>query len=92
MYSLAPDPKNLTKIGAANLRVGQTKTFPNGVSVTFDGWKPWVSLQVSHDPTQGFLLLSARRHGDRPRPVAGRTPPAAVDPGPRATMGRRLPW
>ena len=54
-----PDPKNLTKIGAANLRVGQTKTFPNGVAVTFDGWKPWVSLQVSHDPTQGWLLLGA---------------------------------
>ncbi|SHH19332.1 cytochrome c biogenesis protein [Jatrophihabitans endophyticus] len=49
----------LTKIGAANLRVGQTKTFANGVSVTFDGWRPWASLQVSHDPAQGWLLGAA---------------------------------
>jgi cytochrome c biogenesis protein len=41
------------------LQVGQTKTFSNGVSVTFDGWKPWASMQVSHDPAQGWLLLSA---------------------------------
>jgi cytochrome c biogenesis protein len=27
--------------------------------VTFDGWLPWVSLQVSHDPTQGWLLWAA---------------------------------
>ena len=27
--------------------------------MTFDGWKQWVSLQVSHDPTQGYLLIAA---------------------------------
>jgi cytochrome c biogenesis protein len=27
--------------------------------VTFDGWVPWASLQISHDPAQGYLLIAA---------------------------------
>lgn len=57
VYSV--DPSHMRKIGAANLRIGQTKTFPDGVAVTFDGWTPYVNLQVSHDPAQGWLLLAA---------------------------------
>ena len=57
VYSL--DLTKLTKVGAANMRIGQTATFPGGVKVTFDGWRPWVSLQVSHDPSQDYLLISA---------------------------------
>ena len=53
------DTSKMAKLGAANLRIGQTKTFSNGVSVTFDGWVPWVSMQVSHDPAQGYLLFAA---------------------------------
>jgi cytochrome c biogenesis protein len=57
VYSL--NKSALTRIGQANLHVGQTVRTANGVSVTFDGWVPWVSLQVSHDPTQGYLLFAA---------------------------------
>jgi cytochrome c biogenesis protein len=57
VYAL--DTSKMTKIGAANLRIGQTTRLPHGVSVTFDGWVPWASLQVSHDPAQGYLLISA---------------------------------
>ena len=57
VYTL--DTTEMKRIGAVNLREGQSKTFANGVSVTFDGWKPWVSLQVSHDPAQGWLLGGA---------------------------------
>jgi cytochrome c biogenesis protein len=57
VYSL--DLSHLHKIGKANLQIGKTKTFPDGVSVRFDGWVPWAALQVSHDPTQGYLLFSA---------------------------------
>ena len=57
VYSI--DTTDMKKIGAANLRTGQTQTFPNGVTVRFDGYKQWVALQVSHDPTQGWLLLAA---------------------------------
>jgi cytochrome c biogenesis protein len=57
VYTL--DTTKMKKIGAANLHIGETKTFKGGVSVTFDGWVPWASFQVSHDPAQGYLLLSA---------------------------------
>ncbi|MGN6608820.1 MAG: cytochrome c biogenesis protein ResB [Jatrophihabitans sp.] len=57
VYTL--DTSKMKRVGAVNLRIGQSKTFANGVSVTFDGWQPWVSLQVSHDPVQGYLLFSA---------------------------------
>ena len=54
VYTL--DTSKMTKIGAANLRVGQSVKLAGGVSVRFDGWKPWVSFQVNHDPSQGWLL------------------------------------
>jgi cytochrome c biogenesis protein len=57
VYSL--DTSKMKKIGAVNLVVGQSKSFANGVSVTFDGWVPWASMQVSHDPSQGYLLAAA---------------------------------
>jgi cytochrome c biogenesis protein len=57
VYSL--DTSKMKKIGAVNLHVGQTQRLPNGVTVTFDGWQPWVTLQVSHDPVQGYLLIAA---------------------------------
>jgi cytochrome c biogenesis protein len=57
IYAL--DTSRMHSLGLSDLRVGQTKKFSNGVSVTFDGWKPWASIQVSHDPAQGWLLVSA---------------------------------
>ena len=57
VYSL--DHSKMKQIGAENLVIGQTKTLSNGVQVTFDGWTPWVNLQVSHDPAQGYLLFAA---------------------------------
>jgi len=57
VYSL--DKTKLKQIGQKNLSVGQTLTMPNGISVTFDGYVQWASMQVSHDPTQGYLLIAA---------------------------------
>jgi cytochrome c biogenesis protein len=57
VYTL--DISKMKRLGMANLRVGQTQKFANGVSVRFDGWLPWASIQVSHDPAQGWLLWSA---------------------------------
>jgi cytochrome c biogenesis protein len=57
VYTL--DTSKMTQLGAANLQTGQTAKFGNGVSVTFDGWVPYASIQVSHDPSQGWLLWSA---------------------------------
>ncbi|HTZ44247.1 MAG TPA: cytochrome c biogenesis protein ResB [Jatrophihabitans sp.] len=62
VYSLNADAiasGKLKKVGAKNLSVGQTLTLPDGTTVRFDGYKQWATLQVSHDPTQGWLLLVA---------------------------------
>jgi cytochrome c biogenesis protein len=57
VYSL--DTSKMTKLGAVNLAIGQSKSFANGVTVRFDGWLPWASMQVSHDPSQAYLLAAA---------------------------------
>jgi cytochrome c biogenesis protein len=57
VYSL--DKTNLKQVGAANLAVGQTVKLASGVSVRFDGYSQWAGLQVSHDPSQTYLLVAA---------------------------------
>ncbi|WP_420368316.1 cytochrome c biogenesis protein ResB [Curtobacterium sp. L1-20] len=68
VYTL--DTKGLTEIAGTDapaksleLKPGQTKTLPDGAgSITFDGVKRYVSLDVHHDPSQlfvaGFAVLS----------------------------------
>jgi cytochrome c biogenesis protein len=42
------------------LAVGQTQTLPGGAgSVTFTGYKQWISLQVNHDPGRAPALAAA---------------------------------
>jgi cytochrome c biogenesis protein len=53
------DKTKMTKVGAKNLAIGQTMSLPDGTRVRFDGYKQWATLQVSHDPTQGYLLIAA---------------------------------
>jgi cytochrome c biogenesis protein len=53
------DTGKLKKVGAKNLSVGQSLTLADGTKITFDGYKQWASLQVSHDPTQTYLLIAA---------------------------------
>jgi cytochrome c biogenesis protein len=62
VYSLDQTQKDsgaLKQIGTANLQIGQTTTLANGTKITFNGWVPWAGLQVSHDPTQTYLLVAA---------------------------------
>ena len=59
VYSLDMSAGSLKQVGMANLRIGETAKLANGVSVTFDGWVPWVGIQVSHDPSQTYLLFAA---------------------------------
>ena len=49
----------LRHIGTATLTPGQSKTLPNGVRVTFDGYAQWVNFQISHNPAQNYLLIAA---------------------------------
>jgi cytochrome c biogenesis protein len=92
VYSL--DTTKMTRLGAANLQIGQSAKFAHGVSVTFDGWVPFASIQVSHDPSQGFLLWSALAMvigllgslGIRRRRVWLRITPSSAGPGQSHTV------
>lgn len=49
----------LRRVAQANLAVGQDTALPDGSKVRFDGYQRWVSVQVSHDPAQDWVLGSA---------------------------------
>ena len=49
----------LTKVGAANLKVGESATLPDGTTIAFTGYKEFASLQLSHDPGQLWVLGAA---------------------------------
>jgi cytochrome c biogenesis protein len=49
----------LKRVDRANLTPGQTTKLPDGTQVRFDTVQRWVSLQVSHDPTQAYVLVFA---------------------------------
>jgi cytochrome c biogenesis protein len=47
----------LTKVARQNLEQGEQLTLDDGTVIRFDGVRDWVSLQVSHDPTQVWVLV-----------------------------------
>jgi len=49
----------LNKVAAANLKVGESTTLPDGTRVAFTGYKEFASLQLSHDPGQLWVLGAA---------------------------------
>ena len=49
----------LTRVARQNLRLGEELRLDDGTTVRFDGAEQWVALQVSHDPAQGWVLVSA---------------------------------
>jgi cytochrome c biogenesis protein len=49
----------LTRQARANLGPGEELTLPDGTRVRFSDLTQWVSLQVSHDPAQGWVLVFA---------------------------------
>ncbi|MBM7365969.1 cytochrome c biogenesis protein ResB [Gordonia hydrophobica] len=53
------DQGRLTQKASVNLAVGADTTLPDGTRVRFDGFQRWVSIQVSHDPMQTGVLISA---------------------------------
>ncbi|WP_051866703.1 cytochrome c biogenesis protein ResB [Corynebacterium atypicum] len=78
----------LQKIERVNLSAGESVTLDDGTVVTFDGASEYANYQISRDPFQGWVLVSAvvmlgalvaslaikrRRIWVRVRPVAGGT-------------------
>lgn len=49
----------LAKEARVNLRPGESTTLPNGTEVRFDGAEQFANIQVSHDPAQQWVLVSA---------------------------------
>lgn len=52
------DTKKLFQIGLESMKVGQTFTFKEG-SITFEGYVPWVNLQIVKDPGKTLALIGA---------------------------------
>ena len=50
------DRERLTRVGAANLSVGESTTLPDGTVVAFTGYKEFAALQLSYDPGQVWVL------------------------------------
>jgi cytochrome c biogenesis protein len=53
------DNGTLTRVARQNLRPGEEITLDDGTRIRFDGVRDWVSLQVSHDPAQDWVLVFA---------------------------------
>ncbi|AKE91015.1 cytochrome c biogenesis protein ResB [Rhodococcus aetherivorans] len=49
----------LVKQDRVNLFAGESVTLPDGTQIRFDGATDFVNLQVSHDPAQTWVLVSA---------------------------------
>lgn len=49
----------LDKVERTNLMLGQSTTLGDGTKITFDRVQKWVSLRISHDPTQIWVLVFA---------------------------------
>lgn len=52
------DTSKMKQIGLKQLAVRESYNFSEG-SITFDGWKPWVNLQIVDDPGKMYALLGA---------------------------------
>jgi len=53
------EQKRLNRVARENLRVGGSISLDDGTTIEFVDVKRWVSLQVSHDPTQEWVLVFA---------------------------------
>ena len=53
------DSGRLSRVARENLSVGDEITLDDGTVVAFTGVQRWVSLQVSHDPAQPWVLAFA---------------------------------
>lgn len=53
------EQQRLNKVKRINLALGQQVRLDDGTIVRFDGATPFVNIQVSHDPAQVWVLVSA---------------------------------
>ncbi|TFV88372.1 cytochrome c biogenesis protein ResB [Blastococcus sp. CT_GayMR16] len=53
------DRGRLNRVAAANLEIGESTTLPDGTTVALTGYREFAALQLSHDPGQVWVLVSA---------------------------------
>jgi cytochrome c biogenesis protein len=53
------DRGSLTRVGAANLKPGETMTLQDGTKIAFTGVREFAAVQFSHDPGEYWVLGSA---------------------------------
>ncbi|MDX1892506.1 cytochrome c biogenesis protein ResB [Mycolicibacterium sp. 050158] len=53
------EQKRLNREARVNLKAGQSTRLKDGTVVRFDGAVPFINVQVSHDPAQIWVLVSA---------------------------------
>ncbi|GAA1479651.1 cytochrome c biogenesis protein ResB [Gordonia sinesedis] len=53
------DQGRLQRQAQVNLAEGKSTRLADGTVVSFDGYERWVSVQVSHDPAQNWVLVSS---------------------------------
>ncbi len=53
------DQKRLNRQARVNLKAGESTRLDDGTRVAFDGAAPFINVQVSHDPAQVWVLVSA---------------------------------
>ena len=51
--------ERLNRVGAANLKPGQTMTLKDGTTIAFTGVREFAAMQFSHDPGEYWVLGSA---------------------------------
>jgi len=52
------DTSEMKRIGLKTLKLNETHDFGDG-SITFEGWTPWVNLQIVSDPGKMYALLGS---------------------------------
>jgi len=52
------DTSDMKRIGLKTLKLNETHDFGDG-SITFEGWTPWVNLQIVSDPGKIYALLGS---------------------------------
>ena len=52
------DTSDMKRIGLKTLKLNETHDFGEG-SITFEGWTPWVNLQIVKDPGKIYALVGA---------------------------------
>jgi cytochrome c biogenesis protein len=62
LFTLDPsliEQKRLNREARVNLKAGESTRLKDGTVVKFDGAVPFINVQVSHDPAQVWVLVSA---------------------------------